>query len=236
MSPIKSNSSKLVSRLRDEVPEHLRNGAKFRSLLNFTEPIFAPSICMKFNLNVSNQYEFSSMLWTLHYWGVTTLPSDAIAFALSSPSCLTEDRDIEFLTSSIPSLCVLIKLVGYLKSEWLQYAMQDGDLHVVRHLIEREGLLWNELCAVAAIQYNHIECLTYACATECPLSTIVYDLLARGEGNDCVKFLRKRLNLTNTTCVPEMDRFRFYDYQYAMWGLAVVSLSGLFVGKLLSRA
>ena len=236
MSPIKSNSSKLVSRLLDEVPEHLRDGAKFRSLLNFTEPIFAPSICMKFTLNVNNQYEFSSMLWTLHYWGVTTLPSEAIAFALSSPSCLTEDRDIEFLTSSTPSLLVLIKLVGYPKSEWLQYAMQDGDLHVVRHLIEREGLLWNENCALAAIQYNHIECLKYACATECPLSTRVYDLLARGEGNDCVKYLRKQKKLTNTTSVPEMERFRIADYQFAIWDLAMVSLSGLIVGKLLNRA
>jgi len=231
-----TQSSKLVSRLRGEVPEHLRDGVKFRSLLNFTEPIFAPFICMKFTLDVDDQHAFRSMLWTLHYWGVTTLPSEAIAFALSSPGCLTEDRDIEFLTSSIPSLLVLIKLAGYPKSEWLQYAMQDGDLHVVRHLIEREGLLWNEHCAIAAIQYNHIECLKYACATQCTLSTLAYELTARGEGNDCVKYLRQRLNLTDATTVPEMVPFGIADYQYALWGLAVISLSGMFVGKLLNRA
>jgi len=67
--------------------------------------------------------------------------------------------------------------------------MEEGDLQVVQHLIEREKHVWSERCATAAIQNNHLECLKYAVANGCSLAANACELAAREGHMDCLQYL-----------------------------------------------
>ena len=179
----------LVPRQRNEVPEFLKNGSLYKTHLDEVFPIMGLLQCMKFTSDVSDNASCFSMLCTLRHWGVKNLPQELMTYILSEDLVWEDYNVMEFILLGLPSVRLLLELKELPEGIWVEYAMQEGDLQVVQHLVEREGHTWSERCATAAIQNNHLECLQYAVANGCTLAVNACELAAREGHLDCLMYL-----------------------------------------------
>ena len=182
----------LVPRQRNEVPEFLQDGTLYKTHLDEVFPIMGLLQCMKFTSNVSDNESCYSMLCTLRHWGVKSLPQELMTYILSEDLVWEDYNVMEFLLFELPSIRLLLELKELPEGIWVEYAMQEGDLQVVQHLVEREGHRWSERCATAAIQNNQLECLQYAVANGCTLAANACELAAREGHMDCLVYLHSQ--------------------------------------------
>eukprot|EP01032_Pedospumella_encystans_P017299 gene17299-19718_t len=182
----------LVPRQRNEVPEFLQDGSLYKTHLDEVFPIMGLLQCMKFTRNVTDNESCFSMLCTLRHWGVKNLPHELMTYILSEDLVWEDYNVMELLLLELPSVRLLLELKELPEGIWLEYAMQEGDLQVVQHLVEREGHTWSKRCATAAIQNNQLECLQYAVANGCTLAANACELAARDGHMNCLVYLHSQ--------------------------------------------
>jgi len=177
---------------RNQVPNFLRDSAHYRTHMTSVLPINAPVSCMKFDLEISSDEDYVSLLCTLCFWQVNSLSQELQTLILSRALPETEPEIISFVMEESPVLKLWLQLKGLPEQKRLPFAMKHGDIAAVQYLHQHGGCLWTAKCSAYAIKHGHIQCLMYALENGCPLPGNACELAARYGQVDCYWYLRQQ--------------------------------------------
>ena len=160
---MRSSKAKQVERClkqirKSEVPEYLRESELFLSLSDEgDDDIEVPSDCMKLDLTIHNAADLESLLMTMRFWILTTLPVSLMDFITNHYSDRVDEVlgrfDVEFNLQS------MAKEFLYNDGEArLHVAARYGQVDFVSYFVE-EGLARSILVLNVAVEWGHLDCL-----------------------------------------------------------------------------
>lgn len=176
--------SKLVKRC--EVPQYLRLGTLYSATV--TDDITVPAHCIRNLSYVETLGDVEHLLITLDYWGIKTLPIQAISYLMSE-----KPQDVyEALKDHDSSFPALQEALSYLQSEppgaAIEFATRHGRLECVQYLV-RQGVILTDSLAEVAASGGHVDCLKYLLENGCIPTAQTWEAATSLEDESCLQCL-----------------------------------------------
>ena len=217
-----------------DVPPYLRDGSFYKNLDPNDHDVFqVPDQYVKCDTFVESSEDLKYLLSTARYWGLKSIPIEAIYYIFSQGT----EPDIEEFIVAYPELGKIIEVkdapfsnaiktaiklklgvevVRVLRqlnypfdAEACESAAVVGDLGTLMYL-HQEGCSWDERTPKAAVNNNHCSCLHYALEHNCPVhSGLLHVAAFAGNVKDLECLLKYGLQWSDLTMFVALANRKF---------------------------
>ena len=215
----------MISIQISQIPDHLKNGFFYRALESQDNPsdrIEVPAKCFRLLENeASNIEDFTQMLHVMTFWGLDTIPQDAMEFCFRNELATWDGLAVEILGAqssayktlkwafSRPHRFFMQTAIQAEKPELVDFWLRTGEPdsmrceHAITHasiygrleLVEIlcvQGYYQSEYAICAAAQYGHMHVLDYLFSNDFPWDDRALLFAARGGQVQCMIYLREK--------------------------------------------
>ena len=216
------STNRLITFLRSEVPEFLRNSDFYLSLDDAEdEPISIPSNCAKFSLQLNpdeSKEDLRSLLNTFRFWGACRLlyRTEFVISVLTFHNKTFCCNILSEFEPELEELSVLKRILeGKTDEEALCAAISLVGFNLVKIMADH-NYVFGQQCLITAAHHNEVGCLELALAKGCVWNPCVMKIAARQGHLQVMKFAHEKgLEVGEDVCFDAASTGHLSCLQYA---------------------
>eukprot|EP01032_Pedospumella_encystans_P011615 gene11615-13498_t len=215
------STNRLITFLRSEVPEFLRNSDFYLCLDDAEdEPISIPSNCGKFSLQLNPEFkdDLRSLLNTFRFWGASRLlySTEFVVSVLTFHDKTFCCNILSEFEPELEELSVLKRILeGKTDEEALCTAISLVGFNLVK-IMAAHNYVFGQQCLITAAHHNEVSCLELALAKGCVWNPCVMNIAARQGHLQVMKFAHEKgLEVGEDVCIDAASTGHLSCLQYA---------------------